>query len=215
LKYDRLPARHSDGRGIKGKRVILYVIRHGEAEGNREGRFLGQIDPPLTETGRQQARRMAGFLSGLGIRQILASDLSRAAETAGIVGAAIGLPVRRIPALREVNHGVIDGWTAAAIRASVYGREREKDKYNYRPPRGESYRDIEARILSVVAALAEEPSLIVTHMGPMRVLLHRLCGYDERRATATQIGHEQVLRLTGAGAQWSGDLIAGSKLHRL
>ena len=184
--------------------MIVYVVRHGEAEGNREGRFLGHVNPPLTPRGREQARRNGEALKGLGIAQIRASDLDRAFATASIIAAALGLTVEPTAALREVNHGIIDGWTADAILASPYGRAREKDKYNYQPPGGESYKGIEARILGVLVPPPAMPTLLVTHLGPMRVLLHTLCGLAEAEATGAKIGHDEMLILEHDGSRWQG-----------
>lgn len=187
----------------------IYVIRHGQAVGNAEGRFLGHVDPPLTAEGQAQARRMAAALVDRGITHIQASDLTRAFATAQAVGDRLGLPVVRNPALREVNHGVLDGLTATEVRASPYGQAREMDKYGYAPPAGESYRQIEARLLPVVSG-APDGCLLVTHLGPMRVLLHCLCGYDEIAATEAKIGHERVLVLERSGTGWQGTLTDAS-----
>ena len=187
--------------------MTLYVVRHGEAEGNREGRFLGQVDPPLTETGKEQARRQGAALKGLGIARILSSDLVRSRTTASIIAETLGLPIESTSALREVSHGVIDGWLSSDIQNSKYGPARDKDKYNYRPPGGESYADIEARILSVLNPPPELPTLLVTHLGPMRVMLHRLCGYSQANAVGANIGHDEILGLTNSDASWSGEFL--------
>lgn len=186
--------------------MIVYVVRHGEAEGNREGCFLGQVNPPLTEHGREQARRMGEALKTAGIEQIRASDLDRAFTTASIIGGIIGLRVERTVALREVNHGVIDGWTSEAIMASEYGPAREKDKYNYAPPDGESYKSIEARILGELTPPPSRPTLLVTHLGPMRVLLHTLGGLSQAQATGAKIGHDEMLILENSQGQWRSQL---------
>lgn len=187
-----------------GTQMTVYVVRHGEAVGNREGRFLGQVDPPLTETGIEQARRQGAALKGLGITRILSSDLVRAYTTASIIGEALDLPAESTAALREVSHGVIDGWLSGDIQASEHGPAREKDKYNYRPPGGESYADIEARILSALPPPCQPPMLLVTHLGPMRVMLHRFCGYAQMDAASATIGHDGILALARTGASWSG-----------
>lgn len=185
--------------------MTVYVVRHGEAQGNREGRFLGQINPPLTERGRAQARNMADALHGKGVARIKASDLDRAFTTASIIAERLGLAVDPEPALREVNHGVIDGWTADAIMASPYGPAREKNKYRYAPPGGESYRGIEGRILSQLLPVSDVPTLLVTHLGPMRVLLHCLCGHSEAEAAGAKIGHDEMLVLDQKDGRWHGE----------
>jgi probable phosphoglycerate mutase len=204
----RVPDQQVSGESL-GAQMTVYVVRHGEAVGNREGRFLGQVDPPLTEAGCEQAHKQGAALKGLGIARILSSDLVRAVATASIIGEALDLPVESTAALREVSHGVIDGWLSSDIQASEHGPARDKDKYNYRPPGGESYADIEARILSVLTPPCEQPMLLVTHLGPMRVMLHRLCGYTQMDAVSAKIGHDGILALTRSGASWSGAFLRG------
>jgi broad specificity phosphatase PhoE len=184
--------------------MIIYVVRHGEAEGNREGRYLGHVNPPLTDRGREHARRMGEALKGRGIERIRAGDLDRAFTTATIIGGIIGVPVEATPALRELNFGVIDGWMSDAIKASEYGKARDKDKYHYAPPGGESYKGIEGRILGVLDPLPSVPTLLVTHLGPMRVLLHCLAGASEAEATDAMIGHDEMLILRYDG-HWRGE----------
>jgi hypothetical protein len=70
----------------------FWFLRHGESEGNNARLLQGRADYPLSEAGRQQARRVAGWFADKGIRAVLCSPLARAAETARILTAALGLP---------------------------------------------------------------------------------------------------------------------------
>jgi broad specificity phosphatase PhoE len=71
------------------KRAFVFV-RHGESEGNKRHLCQGQLDPPLTPTGRSQARDAAAHLRGVAsIFRIVASPLGRAAETARIIAPCI------------------------------------------------------------------------------------------------------------------------------
>ncbi len=84
----------------------LYLARHGETDDNRQPiRVQGFADTPLNETGRRQAVELADRVTDLGLRSLWSSDLRRATETARVVGARLGLPVRRDQRLREANRG--------------------------------------------------------------------------------------------------------------
>ena len=67
----------------------LLLVRHGETDWNAAGRLQGHTDRPLSDYGREQARRLAEELAGEEFDAIYASDLARARETAEIVGARL------------------------------------------------------------------------------------------------------------------------------
>src|SRR5260370_25534521 len=73
-------------------RRLLYLARHGETDWNAAGRWQGHTDIPLNAKGRAQAEAVASALQGAGLSGIVSSDLSRAYETAKIVGERLGLP---------------------------------------------------------------------------------------------------------------------------
>ena len=88
----------------------LSFLRHGETQMNRDLCMQGYgSDYPLNDRGRRQAGRAARRLSGEEITAIIASDLSRAFETAEIVAAEVGLPVRPDVRLREQDIGDWEG----------------------------------------------------------------------------------------------------------
>jgi len=101
---------------------VLYLIRHGQAEGNAHGRIMGQQDLPLTELGRRQAESLADWLAGRGkvFARVYASDLARAVATAVPIAAACGgQAVLPRPELRELGRGAVEGRTyseASALR---------------------------------------------------------------------------------------------------
>ena len=95
----------------------VWLVRHAESTWNAQGRWQGQADPPLSARGRDQAARLAEGLRGEGIERLVVSDLARAAETARIVGAALGLEPRPEPRLRELDAGAWSGLTRAEIEA--------------------------------------------------------------------------------------------------
>ena len=74
-------------------RRLVFLTRHGETDWNIEGRWQGHTDVPLNDNGRTQAVAVAEALQSAGLCGVVASDLSRARETAQIVGAALGIEV--------------------------------------------------------------------------------------------------------------------------
>jgi broad specificity phosphatase PhoE len=157
----------------------ILLARHGETNDNREPiRVQGFRDTPLNDTGRAQAAELAQRIAAREdpIRSLHASDLSRARETAEIVGAQIGLEPRLDPRFREANRGRWEGSLFIDI-------EREDPEgyaawlqagEQFRFPGGESLRDQQDRVaqaLDEIEAAAELPALVVCHGGSIRVML--------------------------------------------
>lgn len=164
----------SRGVGLDG----VVLARHGETDDNvPPQRFQGFRDTPLNATGRAQAHALATRIAGEGvIRCISASDLSRARETAEIVGAAIGLDVQSDPRLREGDRGRWEGRLFSEVQADepeLYAAWRRADP-GFRFPGGESLADQQARVsaaLRDIHAGSELPALAVCHGGSIRVML--------------------------------------------
>lgn len=97
--------------------VELWIFRHGQTDWNREGRIQGHLDIPLNDEGRGQAKRLIEPLKQLKIQGLLSSDLSRARETAEIVGSPLNLRVVTDERLREVHLGALQGLTKKEIEA--------------------------------------------------------------------------------------------------
>lgn len=95
----------------------ITMIRHGETDGNRNGIVQGWADYPLNATGRSQSERLAARIKTWQEppTAIVASTLKRAAETAAIIGEAIGVPPSYADDLREMSFGDCDGMSGAAI----------------------------------------------------------------------------------------------------
>ena len=146
--------------------TTLLLVRHGETDWNAEGKLQGHTDRPLNDYGRRQARALAERLAGEEIEAVYASDLSRARETAEILGAQLGLPVAVDPDLREKNWGNWEGLTPD---------ERLRIEYE-----GESSDDHRARTLRAVERIVERhPAgrvVVVTHGGSLRRLQAAVVG---------------------------------------
>src|SRR5438128_960886 len=109
--------------------TTLLLVRHGETDWNADGRLQGHTDWPLNEYGRTQAKKLAEQLDGDGVAAIYASDLSRARETAEILGGRLGLAVVVDADLREKNWGTWEGLTSdERLRVEFEGETTEEHR---------------------------------------------------------------------------------------
>ncbi len=165
----------------------ILLARHGETDDNLEPvRVQGFRDTPLNDTGRRQAAELAERLASDRIVSLWSSDLSRARETAEIVGRRLGLQPRPDARLREANRGRWEGLRFIDIkreepeRYAAWRRAGEQ----FRFPEGESLRDQLDRVSSALAdvrATGDLPALVVCHGGSIRVML---CARDPRGLSA-------------------------------
>jgi broad specificity phosphatase PhoE len=161
----------------------VLLARHGETDDNRPPvRFQGWRDTPLNDTGRRQAHALAAELTNRGIASIWSSDLSRARETAEIVGRHLGLEVRLDARLREGNRGRWEGRLfpdVARDEPELFSHWEHAGR-DWRFPEGESLQEQLERVSACVAdirATAALPALAVCHGGSVRVML---CQSDPR-----------------------------------
>jgi len=158
----------------------MYLLRHGEITQSAPRRFVGQIDLPLTDRGREQMRQVADYLAGRGVSRLLCSPLSRCVESAGIVGLALGLRPEIVPDLREIGLGVWEGLTVEEVRERFPGdyEARGRDLTEFCPAGGESFADVQRRAWAAFEVVSKfnSPQAIVAHGGVNRVLLCRILG---------------------------------------
>jgi broad specificity phosphatase PhoE len=170
-------------RGPDAATAEVLLARHGETDDNRPPlRFQGWRDTALNETGRRQAGELAERVADEEIVSLWSSDLSRARETAEIVGHRLGLEVRLDPRLREANRGEWEGRLfedVARDEPEAYAAWMRAGP-EWRFPGGESLREQQQRVLACVAdlrAAGGARTLAVCHGGSIRVVL---CGPDPR-----------------------------------
>ena len=153
--------------------TTFALIRHGQTDWNAQRRLQGSTDIPLNDVGRGQARDAVAVVSGHEWDAIVSSPLSRAAETADLIAAGLGLTVaRRLPELSERSFGPAEGLQAGPeldalrIDGGFWGAEREDEAAS--------------RGLAALEALAEEfrggRVLVVAHGTLLRVSLSRAIG---------------------------------------
>ncbi len=160
----------------------LILIRHGESTWNRDRRIQGQLDPPLSEQGHEQARLVAGRLGRREVEALYTSDLLRASQTAAPIAAMLGVEARPMKELREIFLGDWEGLHTAELAErfpeawDAWTREPSWDVV----PRGEGASAFEERVVSALDRLFEQHShgdaIVVTHGGVIQIALHRVVG---------------------------------------
>lgn len=164
----------------------LLLVRHGATTATEEGRFSGSSGAELSEEGRWQAARLGERLSKDAITAVYASPLSRALDTARIIGTHCGLePIVR-DGLREIGHGHWEGMKRADVErefADEYAAYAA-DPFTFAPAGGESGVAVLARALPVVRDIVSaHPGgliLAVSHKATLRLVLSSLLGFDAR-----------------------------------
>ncbi len=183
--------------GLIAAKPVLYYVRHGLTDWNREGRLQGRHDVPLNAEGRAQAVRCADILSGLLARDgrtpecvaYVSSPLSRARQTMEIVRTTLGLPITGYdvePRLAEIAFGEWEGLTYEDVlrRDPNVVARREASKWLFRPPGGETYQEVAERAGAWYAGLTND-TVVSAHGGTARALVAYL-GMTEPEAATHQ-----------------------------
>jgi 2,3-bisphosphoglycerate-dependent phosphoglycerate mutase len=186
-------------------RTELWLIRHAESTGNRDGVLQGQEDLPLSPLGLRQARAVADRL-GKSHRKtafvaLYTSDLERARETADSVGMACNLTPQLDKRLREIDTGQWSGLTTREI-ASRFPTEwaawQSRDPHMRRGG-GESYADVQQRIAPVLQELADRHPggrvLVVSHGGVLRTYVAKVMDLPLNRIWHLSIGNTSITRI--------------------
>jgi broad specificity phosphatase PhoE len=163
---------------------VILLARHGETDDNIEPiRIQGWIDTPLNDHGRAQAAELAERVAQRGdVTSLWSSGLSRARETAEIVGRRIGLEPAIDERLAEGNRGRLEGrlWEEVArSEPNTYAAWRAAGE-EFRFPEGESLLEQQQRVLAALQDIRQTgpgPALVVCHGGSIRVVL---CAGDPR-----------------------------------
>lgn len=164
----------------------IILVRHGETMWNKELRYQGHRDIPLSETGRLQAYKLNDRLAGEKIAAFYASDLSRALETARIVAQSHGSEVQPVPELRETNFGFWEGMTYNEI-VKTYPEAMQKWRENplvNRIPGGETLQEVADRSMAgisrIIAHHPDQTVMVAAHGGIIRVVVGSVLGLDLR-----------------------------------
>jgi 2,3-bisphosphoglycerate-dependent phosphoglycerate mutase len=179
---------------------LLILVRHGQSTWNAENRFTGWVDVPLSEQGREEARKAGIRLADEGVQVDVAytSTLRRAIETGQMVLESIGEPgLEQIQAweLNERFYGALTGRNKDQAREE-FGEDKVHEwrrGYDVDVPGGESLKDTTERVLpyftgEVIPATREHDVVLVTaHGNSLRAIVKVLDGLDEDEVTRLEI----------------------------
>lgn len=157
-------------------RPTVLLIRHAEAEGNAERRFIGQQDVALSPLGVKQAEALNRRLRMLPVTQIVSSDLQRCVNTVRDLAHDLDLEITTDPRWREIANGQWGGLVGDEIaRRWPEAWRRYRDGEDVARPEGEQWADVRKRVVAAFEELAggltdKDVVVVSTHGGPAAVL---------------------------------------------
>ncbi len=164
------------------KRIIL--VRHGETDWNKQGRFQGQIDIPLNQNGKEQAKAARNFLKNIPIQKAFSSSLSRPRETAQIIlKEHPGIEISLKDKLKEIGHGKWEGKLESEIKSDwpdlLQAWKISPEKVQM--PDGENIKEVSARSIKGWIEICndlknDETALVVAHDAVNKTILCHLLG---------------------------------------
>ncbi|MFM8526304.1 MAG: histidine phosphatase family protein [Cyanobacteriota bacterium] len=165
-----------------GSRILL--VRHGETDWNRQGRFQGQIDIPLNSNGWSQARAAGSFLADTRIDRAYSSSMARPRQTAeAILASHPGVPLTTLKGLVEIGHGLWEGCLESEIAEGwpQLLADWKRAPETVQMPEGETIQQVWDRAMDtwhrIVASLAPgETALVVAHDAVNKAILCALLG---------------------------------------
>lgn len=188
---------------------LIYFIRHGQTDWNKEQRFQGQRDIPLNDFGRAQAvqngKTLCAALKDQGTDPVsldwYASPLGRTKETMQLVRSQFDTDLPSVTydeRLKEISFGILEGALLSEM-AKDFPNEfaaRNKSKWDHLPPEGENYEMLIAR-LSAFGAQLTKPSVVVSHGGVARALRHYLAGTARAELDNWPAPQDKVMQFCG------------------
>ena len=195
----------------------LLLVRHGVTEFNSTRRFAGHSDIEMSAAGYRQVEKLRDRLASEKIDAVYSSDLKRALVTAKIVTSKHNVDIVTCPELREINYGQAEGLTFEEIRRLYPDVAELITNFNLKLkfPGGESFIEFIERTNKFLARLEQHaPSqtiLIVSHSGPLRVLVCRYCQCDNGGDSKIRPVSSLLKRLPQAG--WSSVGVGENSIH--
>ena len=175
----------------------IYLMRHGETEWNKIGKFQGQVDTPLAKEGILQAQKTSEGMKEIPFDCIFSSPLKRAYMTAQIIRGDREIPLIRDNRLKEMSFGIYEGRRLAGFNkpGRVRAMRFRNDPVRYRPPKhGETFEELIARtsgfireeILPLEGKM--DTILITAHGAAVRSIILALTGRELKDFWNTPFG---------------------------
>lgn len=190
----------------------MDLLRHGEVEGANILR--GITDDPLSPRGQiQMQRSLRGLAASCPWQQVVTSPLKRCATFANIIASECQIPVSREPGLAEINFGAWEGQTIMSIHndspdlVSAFWN----NPFDVTPPQGESPGKMKTRVLRAWTTLLEQHAhqhrLIITHGGPIRVILGTVLSMPDAALNKIEVAHASLTRIRIPADGWPPSLV--------
>jgi broad specificity phosphatase PhoE len=172
----------------------IYLLRHGQTNLNKNGKFQSAFDKDLNELGKKQAELLGKRMQKYHIDIIYSSDLKRVVETSKILNNYIGTEIIIKEELREINMGAWDTLTIGEryINNEDYAKEWHKHLADLPYPEGECGQDVCNRVNKIIADIKKqqcENVAIVTSGGTIAILLCELLGLEQYKRFSLEIGN--------------------------
>ncbi len=187
----------------------LYLVRHGETEWNRSGKFLGQHDVPLNDLGLAQARDIAKASISWRPTAIYSSPLARTMQVAGEISKTVGLEVSPDPRLMELDLGDVEGISGVQMREEWPELHRvwRDSPESVAMPGGESLVQLHDRAWDAFSQVEKAHSdadniVIVSHNFTIRALCGKLLGIPLTHFHRTYLHLSSVCLFDRAGMGW-------------
>ncbi len=186
-------------------KTTILLIRHGQTDWNVIRRSQGHLDIPLNQVGRRQSELLAQRLAGWPVSALVSSDLTRASETADILGRVLGLAPVLDSDLRERHGGIFQGQTGEELKLRYPEALRAFRESGQPPPGGEGNLALARRAAPALERIAAdhrgEMVAVVTHGGTLRVLIAHLMGLPVERKAPFRVSHNTGLTIAEMNQQ--------------
>lgn len=181
----------------------LLLLRHLQSQWNKENRFTGWVDVPLSQDGLKSAKEVAEKLSGIKIDVIYTSPLIRNKDTVAKVLKELGkknLPVHIFSALNERNYGSLQGMNKD-MAAQKYGQDQVhlwRRSWDQAPPKGESLKDVSKRVMPFYQKYIEKDLkdgknvLIVASHNSLRAIIKYLEKISDKDIINTEMAYGEL-----------------------
>ena len=198
--------------------TLVYLARHGQSEWNNQSRVTGQADIGLSDKGRQQGEALAQCLKGEALDAIYTSALRRTVDTARPTARAQGLAIASLPALNEIDMGVLQGRhrDERDAEAQALWAAWQADVWHTQVPGGERFDVFAPRVGEALQSVLDQHRgqriLIVGHRATNRVLLGTLLGWPRERWSELRLRNKFFYRVQpGEAPQIATYTLSGSK----
>jgi alpha-ribazole phosphatase len=158
----------------------LYLVRHGQTNGNLKGRYIGSFEDKLSAQGVNEIKRTKEFIKNVCFDKVFSSERERAVDSARLlVNKEIIIDGR----LNERDFGIFENKTYKEIcdNYPIEQKAWEENWVDYKIPKGESVKEVYARVEEFIKALEKEEyrnCLVVTHAGIIRLIYCYILGGD-------------------------------------